>query len=176
MKEEFVKKFLISILAVVAVLSFMVFGGFSQKDMMRFKSQTEISVPLSIGQTKVKAYIADTEALRQKGLSGRAELSDDEAMLFIFDRPGRYGFWMKDMMFPLDIIWMDEWKPRTDADKTQKNAEGKSRLVVVDVKENVSPATFPEVFTPISPAKYVLETRAGFAEKNELKIGDEISF
>lgn len=172
MTEESVKKVFIPIFAVIVVLSFTIFGGFSQKDTIRLKSQTEISVPLSIGQAKVKAYIADTEALRQKGLSGRAELSDDEAMLFLFDRPGQHGFWMKDMMFPIDIFWLAP----TNFPKEKSLGIDEVILKVVDIRENVSPATFPEVFTPISPAQYVLETRAGFAEKNGVKIGDEISF
>lgn len=165
------------IFAVLVLLSFTVFPDFFQKDNINpSKGQKGDFTRISIGQNTLKAFRADNSALRQKGLGGREAILSDEGMLFAFDTSDYHGIWMKDMMFPLDIIWMDEWKPRTDADKTQKNAEGKSRLVVVDVKENVSPATFPEVFTPKSPASYVLETRAGFARENGVKIGEEISF
>ena len=52
--------------------------------------------------------VADTQASRELGLSGREKMGDDEGILFVFDTPGRYGFWMKDMQFPLDIIWINQ--------------------------------------------------------------------
>lgn len=52
--------------------------------------------------------IADTFASRQQGLMNRPSLPQDAGMLFVFDTPGSYGFWMKNTLIPLDIIWMDE--------------------------------------------------------------------
>ena len=79
-------------------------------------------------------------------------------MLFEFAEPDFYGFWMKDMNYPIDIIWLsDDFR-------------------VVFIKENASPASYPETFMPSAPARYVLETAAGFSEKNNLKIGDKASF
>ncbi|MDO8483015.1 MAG: DUF192 domain-containing protein [bacterium] len=158
MKGESIKKFFIPILAVTAVLSFMLFSGFTKKDNIVSQGQTQKTISLSIGQAGIKAFIADTGPLRQRGLGGRDVTSGDESMLFIFDSSALHGIWMKDMRFPIDIFWVDE------------------TMRVVFIKENVLPSSYPEVFRPISPTKYVLETVAGFAEKNQVKIGDEISF
>lgn len=102
----------------------------------------------------IKVKIADTPELREMGLSGREGLAEDEGMLFIFDSDAKYQFWMKDMRFPIDILWL--------SDKGE----------VVDIRASVSPSTFPTVFAPNSPARYVLELRAGFTETNALKLGD----
>ncbi len=93
---------------------------------------------------------------RVKGLSGREYLPKGEAMLFVFEEEGRHSIWMKDMYFSIDIIWISK--------------EGE----VIYIKEEVSPETFPEAFSPKEKAKYVLETNAGFVKKVNLKVGDKI--
>lgn len=109
---------------------------------------------LTIGQTNLTVEVADTEASRTQGLSSRRDLSDHAGMLFVFDKPGFYGFWMKDMKFALDLIWIDEtWK-------------------IVDLTKNASPKSFPGTYMSSEPVRYVLEVPAGFANKNNLKIGD----
>jgi hypothetical protein len=90
--------------------------------------------------------VADTEALRERGLSGRRSLPAGQGMLFIFDAPGSWGIWMKDMRFSLDIMWARE-------DGT-----------IITVVPNVSPDTYPLVLYPQTPdAKYVIEVPAGAA-------------
>ena len=89
--------------------------------------------------------IADTDELQQKGLSGHDPLGEDGGMLFVFDRPAAYGFWMKDMNFPIDIVWLN-------ADK---------KVLTVDAA--VDPSTYPSIYYPPSPAKYVLEVGANQA-------------
>ena len=79
-------------------------------------------------------------------------------MLFIFLIPDKYGFWMKDMKFSLDLIWMDK------------------NLAIVDMTKNLSPETFPAVFSSSSPVKYVLEVNAGWSDRNKIKIGDTVVF
>jgi uncharacterized membrane protein (UPF0127 family) len=91
-------------------------------------------------------------------LGGRESISSDESMLFVFDTPDIYSFWMKDMKFPIDIFWVDEFKH------------------IIFIKEDALPSSFPENFAPQSPAKYVLETQSGFAKKNDVKIGDSVLF
>lgn len=86
--------------------------------------------------------IADTEAKRSLGLSERSSLKEKEGMLFIFPTSGFPRFWMKDMNFPIDIVWLNE------------------RFEVVGIEKNVSPDTYPQTFTPSTPVKYVLEVPA----------------
>ncbi|MEK7132690.1 MAG: DUF192 domain-containing protein [Patescibacteria group bacterium] len=102
----------------------------------------------------IKVIVADTPEARAKGLGGQTRLAPDEGMLFVFDSDAKYQFWMKDMRFPIDILWL--------SDKGE----------VVDIRENASPATYPAVFAPNSPARYVLELPAGFAKENGVSIGE----
>src|SRR4051812_34888171 len=60
-----------------------------------------------INETKFNLLVAKSETERQKGLSGRKSLSQNQGMIFIFDHPDKYGFWMKDMLFPIDIIYIN---------------------------------------------------------------------
>ena len=77
----------------------------------------------------IRISIADTETARQQGLSGRAGLAADEGMLFVFPEDGTYAFWMKDMLFSIDILWL--------------SGDG----AVVYMAENVSPDTYPKIFS-----------------------------
>ena len=105
------------------------------------------------GQT-IRASVADTENTRRQGLSGRAGLATDEGMLFVFPEDGTYGFWMKDMRFPIDILWL--------------SSEG----AIVYMAQNVSPDTYPQSFGPDIPTRYVLEVSAGYAKVHTVTIGD----
>ncbi len=100
--------------------------------------------------------VADTKSSRELGLSGRTKMNDNDGLLFIFDHPGRYGFWMKDMLFPLDIIWI--------------NQNG----VVVEIERNAQPEDYPKTYINKSDASYVLELNAGIAEKLGLFIGSKV--
>lgn len=102
---------------------------------------------LSIGDAEIVLLLARTPAERTRGLSGRERLAEGQGMLFIYEREDRYGFWMPDMRFSIDIIWLD------------------ADMRVVDVKENATPESYPEVFEPKAPALYVLEVPAGYAAK-----------
>lgn len=110
-----------------------------------------------VGTTTLTIDLARSEEERAQGLSGRPSLAEDEAMLFIFPTPGVYGFWMKEMNFDLDIIWLDE--------------EG----VVIDITANVSADSYPQVFYPPTKIKYVLEVPAGWASRHDIMPGDELS-
>lgn len=107
-----------------------------------------------LGKQEVTVTIADTPLLREKGLSGRKALASNEGMLFVFSEPGFHGFWMKDMLFSIDIIWFDQNRR------------------IVDVWERATPASYPKVFTPRVSAQFVLEVPAGFFLDHSLKIGD----
>jgi uncharacterized membrane protein (UPF0127 family) len=106
----------------------------------------------------IVAEVASTKTARALGLSGRTKMKDSEAMLFIFDVPGKYGFWMKDMNFPLDIVWI--------------NNNG----VIVWIERNATPESYPKAFMNQADASYVLEMNAGLSEKFGLYLGSKIKF
>lgn len=97
-------------------------------------------------ETPFVVSIAKAEQDRVCGLSNRVGLEAGEGMFFVFDNPAFHGMWMKDMRFPIDIIWLDE------------------NLRVLTVFHDVSPQTYPRVFYPQQKASYVLEIIAGTAK------------
>ena len=111
---------------------------------------------VTIGSTKIEVEIASTPAQRAQGLSGRALLQEGRGMLFVFALPNKEGFWMKDMHFSLDIIWVD------------------SSGAIVTITDNISPNTYPQSFYPSTPALYVLEVPAGFAKAHGIAVGDKV--
>lgn len=115
--------------------------------------QTDPRPVVEIGGTRVAVSIADTPEERSQGLSGRAPLAENEGMLFIFPEDGKHGFWMKDMRFSIDIIWLS------------------SEDVVVHIEEHVSPESYPASFASQNPARFVLEVPAGFAKTHNIALG-----
>ncbi|MBP6860420.1 MAG: DUF192 domain-containing protein [Candidatus Pacebacteria bacterium] len=111
----------------------------------------------SASLSDMQIEIADTNAARVQGLSGRSALADDYGMLFVFEDVGRYGFWMKDMYLVIDIIWIKD------------NGE------IVGIEREVSPETYPTVFYPPEPVRYVLEIAGGSAERRGFLVGARIN-
>lgn len=113
---------------------------------------------VEIAGQSLKVDVALTQEAQARGLSGRAGLGENEGMLFIFDSPGRYPFWMKDMNFPIDIIWIGQ------DDK------------VVFIKKDARPELYPETYGSDTHARYVLEVVSGFSDKYNLQPGDKAVF
>ena len=111
-----------------------------------------------LGEETFVWYIADTEEKRATGLSGQIELEDSEGLLFIFESSSAYGFWMKDMNFSIDIIWINEAKE------------------IVHIEENVAPDTYPTVFYPQEQALYILELFKGRSSELGISVGDMLEF
>ncbi|MBP9717356.1 MAG: DUF192 domain-containing protein [Candidatus Pacebacteria bacterium] len=111
-------------------------------------------VPWTIGGQAVFASIATTDETRALGLSNTTALPTDIVKLFVFATDERWSFWMKDMAYSIDIIWV--------------TATG----TVVHIEKGVSPATYPDSFSPSVPARYVIETVPGLAESVRLEVGD----
>ncbi len=118
--------------------------------------QQLVQTHIQIGDTAVAVERADTETLREQGLSGRASLPEGQALLFVFDTDGMWGIWMKDMKFPLDIVWAD--------------SSGK----ITTIYRSVSPYTYPKVFYPAALTRYVVELPAGFAAAHGVATGTTI--
>ncbi len=114
---------------------------------------------ISINNVYIKTHIADSDIERQRGLMFAQGLAEDEGMLFVFEREGAHNFWMKNMRFSLDIIWI-----------------GKDKRIV-NIRKNAQPCGIScEDIAPNTKAKYVLEVNSGFAQKNNLAVGDKVSF
>ncbi|MEK7807406.1 MAG: DUF192 domain-containing protein [Chloroflexota bacterium] len=117
-----------------------------------------------VGSAEFTVEPALTPAQRIQGLSGRQALAPRSGMLFIFEQEGKYTFWMKEMRFPLDLVWIG------------------ARCTVVDLTRNAPPPA-PEqtieklpLYLPIAPARYVLEINGGEADLVGLQPGDLVGF
>lgn len=105
-----------------------------------------------------KVEVASTPEQRMIGLMGRKSLEKDKGVLFVFERAGRYPFWMKNTLIPLDIIWL--------------NSDGE----VVSIKENAQPCDLDEcpIIESEKEADYVLELNGGIAAEIGLIVGEKM--
>jgi len=110
-----------------------------------------------LGDAKVNLELAATPSERAKGLRHRESLGENDGMLFVFEKESILGFWMKNTLISLDMIFID------------------SNNKIVDIMTAVPCEKDPcKSYTPQAESKYVLEVNAGFAEKHNIQIGDEI--
>jgi hypothetical protein len=119
-----------------------------------------LSTPkITIAKQTFNLTLAKTAQEKMKGLSNRKSLDKNGGMLFIFEKKGKYSFWMKDTFIPLDIIYIDNNK-------------------IVDILKNLSPQAgktgLLPIYTPKTDSNYVLEINGGLSEKNKFKVGDTI--
>jgi uncharacterized protein len=112
----------------------------------------------------VMTDIALTGEQQTKGLDIKNNLTENQGMLFVFQQPYRYGFWMNGMKFPIDIIWLDSNGVVTHIEHSLKPCPPASSNLVC-------PTYFPE-----KDSLYVLETVAGFSMKHNVRLGTHISF
>ncbi len=101
----------------------------------------------------LRVEVVKNEKDKIQGLSGRDCLNESSGMLFVYEVEDEYCFWMKDMKFNIDIVWLN------------KNQE------IIDIKSQASPDSYPQSFCPQSPANYILEVEGGLAEKLGWQIG-----
>lgn len=110
----------------------------------------------TLGKVSYKFLLADTLQKRILGLSGKDSLPSDTVLLFSFQEDSDCGIWMKDMKFSIDAVWFD------------------SDFKVIHLEENISPDTYPQVFSPSSSCRYFIEANAGFIKANDINVGDEV--
>lgn len=137
---------IVVILLVVIVSLYVLFGSGERASVGRNT--------VSIRGEEYTLEIADTDSSRSLGLGERDSLCQSCAMLFIFDRPSRYTFWMKGMRFPLDIVWL-------------------SGDEVVHIERGI-PADSLLTYSPSRPADRVLEFNAGVIDG--LSVGDTVQY
>jgi uncharacterized protein len=115
---------------------------------------------ISINGSKILLALASTDEQRIRGLSGLEKLNENEGMLFLFDKPSKQGFWMNEMKFPIDILWLD------------------SDSRVVHIEKNLQPCIIfmaCHVYTPQVNSQYVLELRSGFANDHSIQNGTRVN-
>ncbi|MCA9361381.1 DUF192 domain-containing protein [Candidatus Kaiserbacteria bacterium] len=116
----------------------------------------EATYSLFVDTVPLDVTVADDPATRTKGLSGVSRLEPNQGKLFVFDDESKHGIWMKDMLIPLDIIWID------------------NELKIVYIEKQATPDSFPTVFAPTEPARFVIEVNAFFVDSHNLEIGDTV--
>ena len=121
---------------------------------------------VKIGDISIKVDVADTDAERQKGLSGRASLDKDSGMLFVINNKATPTFWMKDMKFAIDIIWI-----------LSSSGDVKSGTII-QIDKNIEPPAFNtpdsklKLYSPKSTVDYVLEVNSGYSDLHNIKVED----
>lgn len=133
---------------------------FKEKEEPKDTQEGLKDMQISVGDGKsvnLKVEIADSAEERALGLSLRSYLGDYEGMYFVFDQNTNSSFWMKDMLIPIDILFVDE------------------KGFIVDIKEGQQPCTSscPSIFSSTS-YRYVLEVNSGFCSTNGVKIGNGV--
>lgn len=108
-----------------------------------------------INNKEITLYLANTEKRQELGLGGTKELKRDAGMLFLFDKDDFWSIWMKDMLIPIDVIWLNE------------------KYEVIYIVPNMRPEDYPKIYTPSTLARYVIEVNSGFVKENSIEIGQK---
>jgi uncharacterized membrane protein (UPF0127 family) len=144
---------------VVGAFALIVIGGLILLIFLSVTRMDARGVALRIGQAPLlMVEIANTETARMQGLSNRPLLSENRGMFFLFNEAGYHTFWMKDMRFSLDIIWMREG-------------------MVVGITENALPegANPVKIYASPTAVDSVLEVAGGFASRYGVVAGDTVT-
>jgi uncharacterized membrane protein (UPF0127 family) len=122
------------------------------------------TVVVSNDKISLKLEVADTPQAREKGLSQRKDIGEFDGMLFVFPEESYQTFWMKDMNFDLDIIWVDSGGEVMQIDK--------------QVSANTYNAANPDSslrYRSSHPIMYVMELESGMADKLGLRVNSKLS-
>jgi uncharacterized membrane protein (UPF0127 family) len=109
-------------------------------------------------ELKVDVELCRTDAERARGMMFRQSLAPGKGMLFLFERPERIKFWMKNTYIPLDMIFIDEAKR------------------VVYVEENAEPLTLQGRGPSDVDSRYVLEVPGGWSRAHGVEPGVTVRF
>lgn len=153
MKKNKVTIFIILLIILIFLFSFMMFF------LEEVLSENKINA-VCISKNCFEVEIADNQIKRQIGLSSYDSLDKDSGMLFIFESEDEYSFWMKNMSFPLDIIWINEERE------------------IVYIAQSVSPCNDLDcpLIKPNKKAIYILEINSGLADELIFSLGDRVEF
>lgn len=116
---------------------------------------------ITIGQKQLSLAIANTFEEQARGLGGCTEVPADSGMLFPYNPAQQISFWMKDMVIPIDIIWIHNGKVVGIEHKVPPPPKG-------------TPDTNLAIYTPREPVDNVLEIKSGGAAEYGIEIGSDI--
>ena len=150
-KKNLILYFWLAFLVVVIILLTTVKIDRKTTNTDAFLSSSLDKISIYTPSSTVIALLATNDATRERGLGRVTNMGDHDGMLFAFPTPAIQGFWMKDTLIPLDMVWIN-------GDKE-----------VIGVSDHVLPESFPKVFYSPSPVLYVLEINSGSAEKLGIK-------
>jgi uncharacterized membrane protein (UPF0127 family) len=155
------KKYLSAILAVVALMAILLFTSGEKTEKAgddALTGEKSASTGIWLNGRKISVEIAETEKQREDGLSRRQNLCSNCGMLFVFPDKEMQVFWMKEMLFDLDIIWIAGNK-------------------IIGISKNVSHQLGArEIVRSIAPADKVLEINAGKSGEWGLAVGGKVEF
>lgn len=156
MRRGYFYLIIIAVIIGVSLYGFMGDEGRAQlRNMIPFRRSAETAAAtVRFDGVTVTADVASSAAQQSKGLSGRTSLAADTGMLFVFSQDASTAFWMKDMRFPIDIIWIND-----------------DTVVDLDADVPIVTSGSPPLYTPVTPVNYVLEVNAGFAAAHGIAIG-----
>jgi hypothetical protein len=150
------------ILVLFAILLIIIGGVYlAQNYLKEGKIGSSPTANVIIGNHTFKVSEAVSQQEQEIGLSETGSISQDQGMIFLFKAPAYYSFWMKDMKFPIDIIYIKE-------------------DTIVTIKSNAQPPKNASgnliIYTPTDPADKVLEIQAGLSQKYNFKNGDKVKY
>lgn len=125
-------------------------------------SKQEPYAEVQVGNAIVWARLAVSGEERTRGLSGAERLEPDEGMLFVYTVKGRHPFWMRGMLFPIDMIWIDDNQVADVKPDRPIPAPGQTEIDL-------------PIFSPNADANYVLEVNAGWAAANGVIAGTPVT-
>lgn len=140
-------------IVIIVVLIVVTFAAFF------FIRDRQAKLPLVLGDGAFQATVLRTEDERQKGLSGTNSLAATAAVLFVFPSDGKWGIWMKDMKYPIDIVWLDSDKQ------------------VIHMVKRASPDSYPDTtYVPPKNARYIVELPAGTVQSKSITMKTKAIF
>lgn len=150
------------------IVGLVIFGGnYSAVSFFKPPSGESVSksktATLRVKTLGIGVEVAANSDERKKGLGGRDSLEISRGMLFAFETSDIWPIWMKNMKFPIDIIWIGEDKK------------------IVFMAQNALPEPKKKdqelfVYKPDANAKYILEINAGLSAIHNLEVGDQVDF
>lgn len=143
-------------LIIFIFLGIIIFQIFHSRD----KQQEVVKPTVTIQNKTFTVEVADSVEERIKGLSGRKTLPVDGGMLFIFEQPGLYAFWMKNTLLPLDMLFIQNGRIVTIHHNVQPQLDSPYRQL--------------KQYQPKEPAMYVLEINGGLSQKFGFQEGDTV--